>query len=310
MIDFTDQVAIVTGAGRGLGRLYALELARRGAQVLVNDVGGSIAGSGHDATVADDVVEEIRGGGGAATASHDSVDTPEGGAAIVQTAVDAFGRVDAVVSNAGIYETTAFEDVTPNRWRAMLRVHLDGGFHVAQPAFRVMKAQGYGRFVFIASQMGAFGEHGNAAYGAAKAGIIGLTNVVAIEGANHGISANAVLPIGYSRMVSESVGDRTLSDFEEVFFKSIEPERVVPLVVYFASRACEVTHHNVSAAAGRYARAFMGLSEGWLAEPQGPAPTAEDVAAHYTEIAATDRFTIPMSSYEEIAGLVDRLGLL
>jgi hypothetical protein len=157
--------------------------------------------------------------------------------------------------------------------------------------------------------MGAFGEHANAAYGAAKAGIIGLTNIVAIEGAPHGILANAVLPIGYSRMVSESVGDRTLSDFEEVFFKSIEPERVVPLVAYLASRACEVTHHNVSAAAGRYARAFMGLSEGWLADSHGPVPTAEDIAAHCAEISATDRFTIPMSSYEEIAGLCARLGI-
>ena len=142
-----------------------------------------------------------------------------------------------------------------------------------------MKAQGYGRFVFIASQMGAFGQDDNAAYGAAKAGLIGLTNVVAIEGASHGILANSVLPIGYTRMVTESIGDRRLSEIEEAFFKSIEPERVVPLVVFFASRACEVTHHNVSAAAGRFARAFMALSHGWLADPSGPVPTADDVAA-------------------------------
>ena len=129
-----------------------------------------------------------------------------------------------------------------------------------------------------------------------------MTNVVAIEGAGHGILANSVLPIGYSRMVSESIGERTLSDLEDAFFKSIEPERVVPLVLFLASRACDVTHQNISAAAGRYARAFMGLSEGWLADPQGPAPTAEEIAAHYDEISATERFTVPMSASEEIVG--------
>jgi len=309
MIDFKGQSVVVTGAGRGLGRLYALEMARRGAQLVVNDIGGSITGEGADHKVADEVVDEIRHLGGTAEASYDSVDTADGGAAIVRVALESFGRIDAVVSNAGIYETAPFDEITPDRWRAMLAVHLDGAFYLSQPAFRAMKTQGYGRFVFVASQMGAFGEHHNAAYGAAKAGIIGLTNVVAIEGAQHGILANSVLPIGYSRMVSDSVGDRELSHFEEVFFKSIEPERVVPLVVFFASRACDVSHQNVSAAAGRYARAFMGLSEGWLADPDGPAPTIEDVAAHYAEISATDRFSVPTSSYEEIAGLLARLGI-
>jgi NAD(P)-dependent dehydrogenase (short-subunit alcohol dehydrogenase family) len=310
VIDFDGQVAIVTGAGRGLGRLYALELARLGAHVVVNDIGGSMTGDGADARVADSVVDEIRDAGGGAVASHDSVEAPDGGAAIVQLALETFGRVDAVISNAGIYETAALDEITPERWRAMLRVHLDGGFHLAQPAFRAMKDQGYGRFVFIASQMGAFGQQHNAAYGAAKAGLIGLTNVVAIEGAEHGILANSVLPIGYTRMVTESIGDRELSEVEESFFKSIEPERVVPLVVFFASSTCAVTHHNVSAAAGRFARAFMGLGEGWLADPSGPAPTCDDIAAHYEEISATDRFTIPMSSYDEIIGVCSRVGLI
>jgi NAD(P)-dependent dehydrogenase (short-subunit alcohol dehydrogenase family) len=310
VISFDGQVAIVTGAGRGLGRLYALEMARLGAQVVVNDIGGSMTGSGADARVAGEVVDEIRQAGGIAVVSHDSVDSPDGGAAIVQVALDTFGRVDAVVSNAGIYEMAPLDEVTPERWRAMLRVHLDGGFYLAQPAFRAMKAQGYGRFVFITSQMGAFGQHHNAAYGAAKAGLIGLTNVLAIEGAAHGILANSVLPIGYTRMVTESIGDRKLSEVEEAFFKSIEPERVVPLVVFFASRACEATHHNVSAAAGRFARAFMGLSEGWLADLSGPAPTSDDIAAHYDEISATESFTIPMSSYDEIIDVCARLGVI
>ena len=137
-----------------------------------------------------------------------------------------------------------------------------------------------------------------------------MTNVLAIEGASHGILANSVLPIGYTRMVTESIGDRTLSAIEDSFFTSIKPERVVPLVVFFAGRACEVTHHNVSAAAGRFARAFMALSHGWLADPSGPVPTADDVAARYADISATETFTIPMSSYEEIIGLCERVGII
>jgi NAD(P)-dependent dehydrogenase (short-subunit alcohol dehydrogenase family) len=143
MIDFTDQAVVVTGAGRGLGRLYALDLAKRGASVVVNDLGGSLGGVGSDTTVADVVVDEITQAGGNAVASHDSVDSPEGGEAIVQAAVDHFGRLDAVVSNAGIFNSIAFEEMTPKQWRQMLRVHLDGGFHLSQPAFRITKKQGY-----------------------------------------------------------------------------------------------------------------------------------------------------------------------
>jgi NAD(P)-dependent dehydrogenase (short-subunit alcohol dehydrogenase family) len=310
MIDFAGQAVVVTGAGRGLGRLYALEMARRGAQVVVNDIGGSMTGSGADATVADDVVNEIRERGGVAVASYDSVDSPEGGAAIVQAALDSFGRLDAVVSNAGIYEVAPFDEVTPERWRAMLGVHLDGGFYLAQPAYRAMKAQGYGRFVFITSQMGAFGQFNNAAYGAAKAGVIGLTNVIAIEGARHGIRANSVLPMGNTRMARDSIGDREVSEIEQEFYKRIEPELVVPLVVFFSSGACDVTHHNVSAAGGLFTRAFMGLTEGWLADPASSAPTAEDVEAHYREIAATANFAVPMSSYDEIISVCARLGII
>src|ERR1700754_164430 len=157
MIDFTGQVAVVTGAGRGLGRLYAMELARRGASVVVNDLGGTMHGEGADGTVADKVVEEITAAGGTAVASHDSVDSPEGGQAIVDTAVKHFGRLDAVVSNAGIFNSIPFDELSADDWRRMLRVHLDGGFYLAQPAFRVMKKQQYGRFVFISSSAGMFG---------------------------------------------------------------------------------------------------------------------------------------------------------
>ena len=208
MIDFTGQSVIVTGAGRGLGRLYALDLARRGASVVVNDVGGTMQGEGSDSSVADQVVEEISSQGGTAVASHDSVATAEGGEAIVDKAMEHFGKLDAVVSNAGIFDTLPFDELPADNWRRMLNVHLDGSFYLSQPAYRVMKAQGGGRFVFIASSAGLFGQPNSAHYAAAKAGIVGLANVIAIDGAPHGILANTVLPFGYSRMVTETVGDR------------------------------------------------------------------------------------------------------
>lgn len=310
MIDFNGQVAIVSGAGRGLGRLYAIELARRGASVVVNDLGGSMHGDGSDASVADQVVLEIERAGGVAVASHDSVASPEGGAAIVRTAIDRFGRLDAVVSNAGIFSSVPFDELSSADWRRMLAVHLDGGFYLGQPAFRVMKAQGYGRFVFIASSAGLFGQPFEAHYAAAKAGLLGLTNVIAIEGAQHGILANTVLPFGFSRMVSETVGavDGPKRLEESGFLKSIQPDLVVPIVVFLASRACEFSHHNYSACAGRFARVFVGLGEGWLAEP-GSSPTAEDLAAHLGDVSATEPFSVPMSIVDEVLETCRRLGV-
>jgi NAD(P)-dependent dehydrogenase (short-subunit alcohol dehydrogenase family) len=307
MIDFTGQVAIVTGAGRGLGRLYAVELARRGAAVVVNDLGGSMHGDGADTSVADAVVEEIERAGGVAVASHDSVDSPDGGEAIVRTAIHSFGRLDAVVSNAGIFNSVPFEELSHDDWRRMLSVHLDGGFYLSQPAYREMKAAGYGRFVFISSSGGMFGQPLEAHYAAAKAGLVGLANVIAIEGAPHGILANTVLPFGFSRMVTETVGDPKALE-ETGFLKLIQPELVVPIVVFLASRACELTHQNYSACAGRFSRVFVGLGEGWLAEP-GTNPTADDVAAHLSEVSATEPFTVPGSIFEEVFAVCERLGV-
>ncbi|MDT7736516.1 MAG: hypothetical protein QOE12_3690 [Mycobacterium sp.] len=307
MVDFTGQAAIVTGAGRGLGRLYAMEFARRGAAVVVNDLGGSMHGDGADAGIADAVVEEIERAGGVAAASHDSVDSPEGGEAIVRTAIDRFGRLDAVVSNAGIFNSVPFEDLSQADWRRMLSVHLDGGFYLSQPAYREMKAAGYGRFVFISSSGGMFGQPLEAHYAAAKAGLVGLANVIAIEGAQHGILANTVLPFGFSRMVTETVGDpQALEDTG--FLKIISPELVVPIVTFLASRACAFTHHNYSACAGRFARVFVGLGQGWLAEPDSN-PTADDVATHLAEVSATQPFTVPDSIFEEVFAVCERLGV-
>jgi len=307
MIDFDGKVAIVTGAGRGLGRLYARDLAKRGAAVVVNDLGGTMGGQGADTSVADQVVEEITNAGGRAVASYDSVDSPEGGQAIVATAVETFGRLDAVVSNAGIFNSIPFDEISPDRWRQMLRVHLDGGFYLSQPAYKVMAKQKYGRFVFISSSAGNFGQPMEAHYAAAKAGLVGLSNVIAIEGAAHGILSNTVLPTGFSRMVTETVGDEKFLA-ESGFMRAIRPELVVPLVVFLASAACDFTHRNYSACAGRYARAFMGLTDGWLADADSE-PTADDVLTHLDEISATENFIVPDSIVDEVLDVCDRRGI-
>jgi NAD(P)-dependent dehydrogenase (short-subunit alcohol dehydrogenase family) len=307
MIDFTDQAVIVTGAGRGLGRLYALELARRGASVIVNDLGGTMHGEGADTTVADEVVAEIEGAGGVAVASHDSVASPEGGEAIVRTALERFGRLDAVVSNAGIFNSIAFDELSADDWRRMLSVHLDGGFYLSQPAYKVMKEQRYGRFVFISSSGGMFGQPWESHYAAAKAGLVGLSNVIAIEGAEHGILSNTVLPFGFSRMVTETVGDPEALN-QIGFLDVIKPELVVPMVVFVASKACEFSHQNYSACAGRFARVFIGLGEGWFAEKDSN-PTADDIQAHLSEVSATEPFTVPGSIFEEVFAVAAQLGV-
>jgi NAD(P)-dependent dehydrogenase (short-subunit alcohol dehydrogenase family) len=306
MIDFDDQVAVVTGAGRGLGRLYAIDLARRGASVVVNDLGGTMRGEGSDSSVADEVVAEIRAAGGTAVASYESVDSPEGGEAIVAAAVDNFGRLDAVISNAGIFNSIAFDEMTPSQWRQMLAVHLDGGFYLSQPAFKVMKKQGYGRLVFISSSGGMFGQHLEAHYGAAKAALVGLSNVLALEGADHGIRSNTVLPFGFSRMVTETVDTDTLEALG--LSNLIGPDKVVPIVTYLASRACESSHQNYSACAGRYARVFVGLGDGWLPDTD-VVVTAEDVAANFGTVSGPEPFTIPANIYEELFSVVGRLGV-
>src|SRR6185312_7374147 len=205
------------------------------------------------------------------------------------------------------FNSFAFDELSADDWRRMLSVHLDGGFYLSQPAFRVMKSQGYGRFVFIASSAGMFGQHMEAHYAAAKCGLVGLTNVIALEGAPHGILANTVLPYGVSRMVTETVEDTTALE-ESGLLNAIRPELVAPIVVYLASRFCEFSHRNYSAFGGRFARVFVGLGEGWMAQP-GSAPTADDVATHIAEISATEPFTVPESIYEEVFAVYERLGI-
>lgn len=308
MISFEGQVAVVTGAGRGLGRLYALELARRGASVVVNDLGGSSRGDGANASVAQEVVDEIKAAGGVAVASSDSVATPEGGKAIVDAAIDNFGRVDIVINNAGIIQFTPFADITPEDWRKTLNVHLDGGFYVSQPAFKAMKAQGYGRFVFISSTFGAFGSPATASYATAKAGILGLSNAVALDGAAHGIRSNAILPTGFSRMVTDQERGGPIPAGRQAFYDAIRPELIAPLAIFLASRECTLTHRAIAACAGRYSRVFAGYGEGWLSDP-GSTPSAENIAEQIARLETTDGFFVPESSLDEMVAVCGQRGI-
>jgi len=242
---FDGRVCVITGAGGGLGRSHALELARRGAKVVVNDVGGSVAGIGSSSSAAQRVVDEITALGGEAAANADSVATPEGGRAIVQAAVDAFGRVDVVVNNAGILRDKAFHKMEATMVDAVIDVHLKGAFYVSQPAFALMRAQGYGRIISTTSASGLFGNFGQANYGAAKAGLAGLTRVLATEGAGHGIKANAIAPIAATRMTENLLGELA---------SRVSPESVSPVVAYLAHEDCAVNGNVYSVAGGRVAR--------------------------------------------------------
>ena len=306
MIDFNKQVVIVTGAGRGIGRLFALDFARRGASVVVNDLGGAVAGGGSDSAIAQAVVDEIKAMGGTAVASGHSVATPEGGAAIVQTAIDAFGRLDAVVNNAGITDNIPFEDISVDQWNSMINVHVNGAFNVSQPAYKVMKTQGYGRFVFMGSASGMLGVQNQAHYATAKGGVFGLKNVIALEGAPHGILANYVMPMATTRMITEAFADQPwILDFP--LFKLMQPELVTPIVVYLASRDCQISHENFSAGAGRFARVFAGIGPGWFTKSDEPA--AEDIATHFKDVMSTESFYVPSSVADESLEICDRHGL-
>ncbi|MGA7270954.1 MAG: SDR family NAD(P)-dependent oxidoreductase [Acidimicrobiia bacterium] len=294
-IGFDGRVAIVTGAGGGLGRQYALELARRGARVVVNDLGGSVDGTGASVKAADTVVDEIGAAGGEAVASYDSVDDPDSAQAIVDLAVREFGTVDVVINNAGILRDRSFANQTNEELQAVLDVHLLGAFYVSRPAFRVMKERGYGRFVFTASNAGILGNFGQTNYGAAKMGLVGLSNVIAIEGGKYGISSNVIAPVARTRMTEDLLGE---------FAGYVDPALVMPMVVYLASEECSVTHEIFSAGAGRYARFFIGLTPGWFAGA-GARASAEDVAHHLDRIRDTEGYSILGSAGDELSMLAD-----
>jgi len=270
-ITFDGRVAIITGAGGGLGRSHALALAERGASIVVNDLGGAVDGSGGSSSAAQLVVDEIIAAGGTAVANHDSVATAEGGEAIVASAVEAFGRVDIVINNAGILRDKAFHKMETAMIDAVIDVHLKGAFNVTKPAFILMREQGFGRIISTTSASGLFGNFGQANYGAAKAGLVGLTRVLAQEGAMHGIKANAIAPIALTRMTEGILGDLS---------SQVSPETVSPMVVYLASEACEETGHVYSVAGGRVARIMIMEAPGVVFDDLSP----EAISARIGEI--------------------------
>ncbi len=297
-ITFDGRVAVVTGAGGGLGRTYALELARRGARLVVNDLGGAVDGSGASSSAADSVVDEITSAGGEAVANYDSVATAEGGEAIIQTALDSFGTIDILVSNAGILRDRSFANMTIDEINAVIDVHLKGGFHVAHPAFKVMKETGYGRLVFASSGSGLFGNFGQANYGAAKAGLAGLSNVLAIEGAKYDIKSNAIAPIAHTRMTEELLGPLS---------EAFSAELVTPLVVYLCSEANQYTHEIFTVGGGRYARVFLGTNPGWFAG-KGVTPTVEEISENMDAIRDLTDYMVPNNSTEEIMYVGQMIG--
>lgn len=276
---FDGEVAIVTGAGRGLGRCHALELARRGARVVVNDLGGTVDGSGASTSAAQAVVDEITAAGGTAIAETSSVATEDGGAAIVAAAMDAFGRVDILVNNAGILRDAAFKNMTADQVDAVIAVHLLGAFNVTRAVWPVMRERNYGRIVHTTSGTGLFGNFGQANYGAAKMGLVGMMHVLSIEGARNNIAVNAIAPIARTRMTKDIMGEAG---------KAMDPELVTPVVVYLAHRYCDRTAHVYSVGGGKVSRVFIGVTSGI----EDPALTAESVADSIDTIDDPSAFVI------------------
>ncbi len=275
-IRFDDQVAVITGAGGGLGRVYALELARRGAKVVVNDFGGSRDGTGGAATPADEVVNEIKADGGQAVANYDNVATPDGGKNIIKTALDAFGTVDILINNAGILRDKSFVKMEPENWQTVVDVHLNGAYHVTRPAFNVMREKGYGRIIMTTSAAGLYGNFGQSNYSAAKMGLVGLMNTLKLEGKKYNIRVNTVAPLAASRL-TEDVLPADLLD-------KVKPEFVAPIVVYLASTRCKETGFIYNAGMNSFNRAAVVSGPGTtLGDGENP-PTVEAVMDQFNAI--------------------------
>ncbi len=268
---FDDRVAVVTGGGRGLGRAYALLLAAQGAKVVVNDPGGTLTGEGADASPAHDVVREIAAAGGKAVANTDSVATPAGGKAIIDTALESYGRIDILIHNAGIVRRAPLKEMSYEDFEAVLDVHLRGAFHVVRPAFPVMCDAGYGRIVLTSSIGGLYGNHGVANYAVAKAGVIGLSNVAAMEGAAEGVKSNVIVPAAVTRMAE---------GIDTSAYPPMGPELVAPAVGWLAHESCSITGETLIALAGRVATAIIAETPGVYR----PSWTIADVGEHIAAI--------------------------
>lgn len=295
-IRFDGRSAIVTGAGTGLGRVYALNLAKRGANVVVNDLGCDRHGSGERSSrPADKVVEEIKGAGGEAVANYDSVASPEGGEKIVRTALDAYGKVDILINNAGILRDKSFMKMEPENWKAVMDVHLDGAYNVTRPAFRVMRQNRYGRIVVTTSSAGLYGNFGQANYAAAKMGLVGLMHTLKLEGAKYNIKINAIAPMALSRMTEDLMTPEMA--------KNTSPDFVAPMVVYLCSEELSDSGQIYFAGAGVYCRAALVTRPPVLVGNGEIPPSAEEVMARIDEVKS-------LKDAREYASFEDQIALL
>ncbi len=293
-VRFDGRVAIVTGAGGSLGRVYALELARRGARVLVNDFGGPRDGLGAGtSSPADEVVAEIRAQGGLASANYDSISSPAGGENIVKTALERYGRVDILINNAGILRDKTFLKMEPANWQGVLDVHLHGTFNVTQPAFRAMKEQGYGRIIFTTSAAGLYGNFGQTNYSAAKMALVGFMNALRLEGAKYNIKVNTVAPVAASRLMADILPAEAL--------EQMKPELVAPLVLYLCSEKCDQSGGIYNAGMGRYNRAAVMTAPGVILGDGTKPPTAEEVAQSWERI----KSIAGAKEYEDLGALMN-----
>jgi NAD(P)-dependent dehydrogenase (short-subunit alcohol dehydrogenase family) len=306
---FDDQVAVITGAGGGLGKKYALLLASRGARVVVNDIGGSVTGGGSNSEAAQAVADEICQHGGQAVADNHSVTSPEGGQAIIDAALNAWGRVDIVINNAGIVRDAPFEDMSAEQFEPLLDVHLRGAFHVTRPAWKVMREQGYGRILNTTSAAGILGNAGMSNYGSAKTGLIGFTRVLAAEGADRNIKVNAAAPIAFTRMLTHSIdtaeqpadaaSQAILDDLVNQYLKKLDPGLVAPMVAFLTHRDCPVTGEIYTVGAGHVSRFFIGRTKGFYS----PELSIEQVRDHLDEIRDEAGYTVPGGPADEMGEL-------
>jgi NAD(P)-dependent dehydrogenase (short-subunit alcohol dehydrogenase family) len=306
---FDEQVAVITGAGGGLGKEYALLLASRGARIVVNDIGGSVTGHGSSSDSGNAVAEEICRRGGEAVADSHSVTSPAGAEAIIDTALRTWGRVDVVINNAGIVRDAPFEDMTADQLEPLLDVHLKGAFYVTRPAWKLMREQGYGRILNTCSSAGILGSESKSNYGAAKTGLIGFTRVLAAEGADRNIKVNAVAPIAYTRMMALSIDDAgqqddpsdqaVLDDLVGQYLQKLDPALVAPVAAFLTHRDCPVSGEIYTVGAGHVARFFVGRTKGFYA----PALSIEDVRDHLGEIRDEAGYTVHAGAGDEMSEL-------
>ena len=275
-IDFTGRVAIVTGSGAGLGRQYALELSKRGAKVVVNDLGGTRDGVGHNDAAANKVVEEIKALGGEAVPNYDNVSTVRGGENIVKTAIDAFGKVDILINNAGILRDKSFTKMEEENWDSVMGVHLKGAYCVTRPAFENMKENGYGRIIMTTSGAGMFGNFGQSNYAAAKMGLIGLTNVLKLEGAKYNVKTNVIVPVAASRLTEDVLPPE--------FFEKMKPDFIAPAVLYMCSEQCRDNGMFINATLGYFSRTAIMTGPGVIIGDGTKIPSPEEIMENWDKI--------------------------